>query len=784
MIMPTTASLDGSTHPPGGKSKPRATSDVSASSNSILKSVATVRNLKKLFAPKKRSDVFRKSFFDSLGVTHVVSVEEKKKKKKKRVKVRLPGFTLRKARKPGKPGKDSSGKGPASPKQDQDASPAVGDGGAGADTRTTTGGDDGGAAPGGSSSLEDLKRFFKRVKSADRESKYKHLQWEAHSALAPHECYSCSTIMPGSIKKGLRHHCRKCGRVVCTKCISLHKQKLKLLVDRDNSVKKWKEPTGLVEPPAQAVCTRCYETSMREIRKAQKVAKRHPNVFCTMCHLPCPQKAVADSLQFDTSAVLVPEDELGNVPVDQGGVRLGATKFLCRFCQHARPDRRGGLTLYPVLVSDLDPTIEVEDVHAAFEDRFGYVHDVYVPEDEDGFKELDKVRYRAHAIVRFFNPGAFRPPTLDAPHGVALGFEGALGAGACNIPGQGVRRGKEEDKALIHRLQWSGTKFQTVVPCVIREDTSLFEKDRKPLSFSDSLYADQRHLTSARRDNEWNARFAIDVHAQKRARQDYERKVHQSLFPAFDAVATCGIPPGQRNAPNIAFTAVRTGDLPTLAQVWDSVRLSSEMSPDGAPSFDPYQERFVGGQSLLHAAALTGGLAVVAFLTSDSFVSDVVEIMERGDRYRAKIGGDEEEGGRDEEGGGHRDGGGGDEATQLLSEKDLNVLSSSLNALDAHGNTPMHMAALSGNVDVFLYMLAKGGSAAAIGFSGKTCFHFAASRGHTELCKRLLAVMPYQLLAHLDHDNATALVCAKANGRDETVREVGKAMEAMRPGFQ
>ena len=154
------------------------------------------------------------------------------------------------------------------------------------------------------------KDHYVTVNDRDRFADFGHLHWEPHNALTPHPCYSCKKIMGGSVKKGLRHHCRKCGGVVCTSCYK-HKQKLKIYVDRDDSVKIWMCPNKKQEPPAFTICKRCHTQSMEELRTTKDLSQKKPHVYCQICALPCMKKTIAEETRFDTKFLVVSETLLG-----------------------------------------------------------------------------------------------------------------------------------------------------------------------------------------------------------------------------------------------------------------------------------------------------------------------------------------------------------------------------------------------------------------------------------------------------------------------------------------
>ena len=620
--------------------------------------------------------------------------------------------------------------------------------------------------------VSDLWKHFEIISASRRKSEYDHLRWKPHNALAPHPCGSCGVTMQGSMAKGLRHHCRKCGEVVCTKCIKKHKQKIKLFIDRDDNVKEWKEPTGRIDPPAQAICEKCYDLSMKSVRKLQRDAKRNPHVFCSMCYMPCPQKAVADEVRLDTLLLLKPEDEMGKV-IAQSTV-ANNNNFICRYCRYARPDRRGGLKLYSVFVSDLPPFAVVEDIHSAFEDRFGFVHEVFIPTDEDGANETDGVDFKTHAIVQFYNPGQYFPKSHETPTGIAEGFEGAIGVGLCRVPLPGAPHDREEVEVCIHRLKWAPGQYQTVVPCFIRESETLNYAE------SQTIYADQRHLSEERRTKEWETRLEIDLRRQKCMRVTYERKIHTNRFPQLGVAHEVSLSSGA-TLESMALSAVKLGDLHALKAVCKSNWLSAELSEHGEPTFHIYKEKFANGQTLLHVAVSQGHLSIVAFLLSEQIVGKVVEFMEYSDQVsknRAKSARQhsrkvvEEKSSSEDE---HEE----DENSHVHSiQASVYALNEALNAKDNMGNTPMHMCALSGNVDMFRLLLAKGGEATVIGFHGKTCLHYAAANGQSDMCKLLITeCFPYSLFGKLDVDGKTALATAIAYKNKETVEVITREID-------
>ena len=97
---------------------------------------------------------------------------------------------------------------------------------------------------------------------------------------------------------------------MCTSCYSC-KEKLKVYVDRDDSVKIWVDPSKNHSPPAFTVCKRCHTQVMEELRVTKAMSQKKPNVFCQLCGMPCMKKAIANELHFDTDFVVVPETPLG-----------------------------------------------------------------------------------------------------------------------------------------------------------------------------------------------------------------------------------------------------------------------------------------------------------------------------------------------------------------------------------------------------------------------------------------------------------------------------------------
>ena len=185
----------------------------------------------------------------------------------------------------------------------------------------------------------------------------------------------------------------------------------------------------------------------------------------------------------------------------------------------------------------------------------------------------------------------------------------------------------------------------------------------------------------------------------------------------------------------------------------------SETSSGGYPKFPLYAYKYEGGATLLHLAALSGNLSIISLLTSEKVVSDLIEINSRVEAGFERDGGSE---------GGHIN-------------KFSNILKDALNAYDDVSNTPIHMAALSGNVVMFEYMIYLGSDPKRLGFMGKTVLHYAASRGHWELCQYLIYdALPYPSLIALDHSGSSASMNAFAAGYKQLGAMIKESTEEVR----
>ena len=79
---------------------------------------------------------------------------------------------------------------------------------------------------------------------------------------------------------------------------------------------------------------------------------------------------------------------------------------------------------------------------------------------------------------------------------------------------------------------------------------------------------------------------------------------------------------------------------------------------------------------------------------------------------------------------------------------------------------------------MFRLLLAKGGEATVIGFHGKTCLHYAAANGQSDMCKLLITeCFPYSLFGKLDVDGKTALATAIAYKNKETVEVITREID-------
>ena len=428
--------------------------------------------------------------------------------------------------------------------------------------------------------------------------------------------------MQGSVKKGLRHHCRKCGGVVCTDCYS-HKQKLKVYVDRDDSVKVWMAPSKTIQPPAFTICKRCHTQSMEELRSTKLLSQKKPHVFCQICSLPCMKKTIADETRFDTELVVVPETLFGLDPVVQGG-NIDTTEVLCHYCRFARPVRRGGLNLYTILVSGLSCDVLEEDVHAAFEDRFKYIFDVKIPKDEDGFNVIDLKDGTTHAIVRFYSHGKYVSPSIQDPHGILEGFDGALAVKTCN-----VQMSEEKNTTgHIHRIKWGKMQYQSVTPCLIRRSPHY------SLKKNTLLYNDNRHMSEERKTTESIARRKLKEKTRMKNLNIYNATIKELQHPKI--MPTAFNPKSQAGLANQAYNAVKLGNRKALEMVIKSNNIVSETSMTGNPMFHLYNERYEGGATLLHLAALSGNLSVVSLLINEKVVGDLAEINNRIDAAKEK----------------------------------------------------------------------------------------------------------------------------------------------------
>ena len=135
---------------------------------------------------------------------------------------------------------------------------------------------------------------------------------------------------------------------------------------------------------------------------------------------------------------------------------------------------------------------------------------------------------------------------------------------------------------------------------------------------------------------------------------------------------------------------VKLGNRKALNLVIKSNNVVSATNITGYPLFHLFQERYEGGATLLHLAAHLGSLQILSLLTSEKVVADLVEINNRiktAMEIKAKEVGDEE----------------GDENENSAGY--VNILKEALNSYDDTGNTPIHMAALNGNVEVFKFLI-------------------------------------------------------------------------------
>ncbi len=239
-------------------------------------------------------------------------------------------------------------------------------------------------------------------------------------------------------------------------------------------------------------------------------------------------------------------------------------------------------------------------------------------------------------------------------------------------------------------------------------------------------------------------------------------------------------PKSQAGLANQAYNAVKLGNRKALEMVIKSNNIVSETSMTGNPMFHLYKERYEGGATLLHLAAFSGNLSVVSLLINEKVVGDLAEINNRIDAAKEKKKRDNKnssidlDADSDDENNNMQD----DGANRVVY---VNLLKDALNRYDDTANTPIHMAALSGSVVLFEFMMNSGCDVNKPGHNGNTVFHYAASSGHRKLVDYLIyEALPYATLIMLNHDDQTASMNAIASGYEELGNHIEESLHELR----
>lgn len=315
--------------------------------------------------------------------------------------------------------------------------------------------------------------------------------------------------------------------------------------------------------------------------------------------------------------------------------------------------------------------------------------------------------------------------------------------------------------ANIHRIKWGKMKYQSMTPCLIRNLPT------HSLTSHAMLHHDNRHMSFKRKEQGYKVRGKIKEQKRIKKINVYNETIKQLQHPkimpsAFNSNSQAGLA-------TQAYNAVKLGNREALQVVIKSNNVVSETSTGGYPIFNLLQERFEGGATLLHLAAHKGSLGTLSLLISEKVIAQLVEINNRIKNAKEQ---------KAREAGGEKDGYEEDEENRAGY---VNLLKEALNSYDDAGNTPIHMAALSGSVEVFKFLMDAGADATKIGFYGKSVFHYAAAKGHINLLKYMIfEALPYTLLAALDHNDNSAAMVAAASGYEDVGMYIDEKIHEVR----
>ena len=361
--------------------------------------------------------------------------------------------------------------------------------------------------------------------------------------------------------------------------------------------------------------------------------------------------------------------------------------LFCKRCMHTQPDPRGGVKLHSVFVSRLPLSVKAEDVHATFDDHFGFVHHVVIPKDATGKPKVDKDGF-AYGQVYFYRRGGARTPkdadeacrpglattarkALERRNLKQTGQMAALHAGWCWAGDGNGRRCRvhhvvEQEEAAAARHIRDGTSTDAASTTLALPIGPVAVRSRAQLSANDAVRTlSAQHGGSSRESHHRESRVDLDVdlglgavfveeleigkttdaglqHVAQETRDVLRRESkekHRRFERAYNAgfIYTQSFSSYQLAPAEAARQCAMHDDVPGLKRL---MRLNEHSVKADVKRrrvlFDPYSERYALGRTLLHIVAVHGSTGVLELLLSDKTQAVVMTTRARQQRAAHK----------------------------------------------------------------------------------------------------------------------------------------------------
>ena len=664
---------------------------------------------------------------------------------------------------------------------------------------------------------------------------YGELKWESKSMLQTVTCSCCHDSVMERATKGLRHHCRKCGSLVCGNCVDDNlMEHLDERIEVDGIYRRAHSANPTISPLAY-VCKKCHirgklhftgkvegsvsdqmgstsqnaKGSLNQHARTNQDSRKGPDWVdeendeikdhkCMVCGIGVPASIVD---VFDWKKMLLRpmrkiRKQNGRFS-DAGGKPTSG--LFCKRCMYTQPDSRGGIKLHSVFVSRLPLSVKAEDVHATFEDHFGFVHHVAIPKDTNGKPKTDADGF-AFGHVFFYRQGGAR--TIQAAekvfaHGldnttrrklhlsneIQTGQRAALHAGWCwTGDGNGRRcrihhvlQDSENDEHNSSSDNDGEVKATAVGPIAIRSHTQLSADNSVRMLSALSKRKPQRNANWETTDKGLSraakATRNLLTREAKQSQKNWENDIRSGILFS-QMFSTLNLRPAE--AARQCAMHDNVAGLKRLMMLNDHSVKSDSKRRRGL--FDPYSERYELGRTLLHIVSVHGSTGVLTYLLSDKMQASVMTTRAKQQRAarehqrelkhefnrESRLTGlklEEEDAIVSEEPTQQGD------ADEVAAEGD--VIEIACNALDDSHCTPLHLACIEGTVQNIQLLIDRGSRTTSAGLNGMWPLHMCAAAGHLDACRLILNNLPSGAWLARNADGLNAVDLAEMEHHDE-----------------